>query len=119
MPGSVRGDEPVAMTRPSNASWSPESSASCAREVDGLRAVPTAGRGPARRTGACAARAARARTPREELLRQWRPVVREVGLCAHEHEPAVESFTPQRLDARRPASDAPTTAIVCSSMREA
>ena len=36
--------------------------------------------------------------PREELLRQRRAVVRELGLGADEHEPAVEAFTPQGLD---------------------
>ena len=36
--------------------------------------------------------------PREEVLRQRRPVVRELGLGADEHEAAVEPLTAQGLD---------------------
>ena len=91
------------------------------REVDGLGARPrTAGRDRGRRTGACAARAARARTPRRGSPST--AVDGRTGAPAPRRRARAGRRSPSRRSvstARRPASDAPTTAIVCSSMRKA
>ena len=102
--GSGRGVEPVATTRPSNAIRSPSSRSSVrAADVERGRAAPEA---PVE-VEVVEALAAQGRLLRlpvagEQLLRQRRPVVRQVRLGADHHQIAVVAEPAQLLGRPQP-----------------
>ena len=103
--GNVRGAAPVASSAPSNAQRLatlerqdvvPAASSAVARTPEAELHVELVVRRAAQREllGLPLAR--------EQLLRQRRPVVGQVRLGAHQHDPAVEPVPPQRLRGPQP-----------------
>ena len=98
--GSVRGVDPVAMTRPSNPSRVPSaSSTSRVPRSSAVAAVPEPQLELELVVGLLAEHGPVALPlPREQLLRERRTVVGQVRFGADQHETAVEALAPQGLD---------------------